>query len=281
MSNVVFSVQTLRTDSGGTLKCVKPNSDGVYCDVPVAVVGIPSRNRAVYDMQSTLAAMSDPSTRFYKNLSEGNLEGEWGHPELSPIMTKQDKINAIMRTLKIDRSMVSHYFTKIRTEQSRDGQFVIVYADVVCFGPYGKYLEQSFADPKRNTCFSLRSLTSDPSPLPDGNTIKKMKLLVTFDAVDGPGFEMAGKRYMNIDNESYEIEDSQLIEASVNEIIQFPDFAKVVGYESITSQEILDIFEADKVCIEREFTIEGVFDPDKNTIVTPDGPKSVFHTLFN
>lgn len=280
MSNLVFSVQTLKTDSGGSLKCVKPNSDGVYCNVPVAVVGLPSRNRAVYDMQSTLAAMSDPSTRFYKNLAEGNLEGEWGHPRLPPIMTKQDKMNAVMRTIQIDRTMVSHYFTRIRTEQSRDGQYVIVYADVVPFGPFGKFLEESFADSKRNTCFSLRSLTSDPTPMPDGNVMKKMKLLVTFDAVDGPGFEMAGKRYMT-SNESFSIEDEQLIQASVQEVIQFPDFAKVVGYESITSQELLDLFETDKVCIEREFTIEGVFDPDKNTIITPDGPKSVFHTLFN
>lgn len=279
MSNVQFSIQTLQTDSGGSLKGVKPNSDGVYCDVPVAVVGLPSRNRAVYDMETTLAAMSDPSTRFYKNLAEGNLEGEWGHPKLPPVMTKADKMSAVMRTITIDRECVSHYFTKIRTEEARDGQYVVVYADVVPFGPYGKYLVESFADPKRNTCFSLRSLTSDPTPMPDGNVKKRMKLLVTFDAVDGPGFEMAGKRYMP-GTESYEISDEQLLEASVQEVIQFPDFAKVVGFESITSPELLDLFETDKVCIKREFTIEGVYDPDKGNIVTPDGPVSVFHSLF-
>lgn len=277
--NVSMCIQTLVTDRGGSLRCVKPNEDGVYCDVPVAVIGIPSRNRAVYDMESTLAAMSDPSTRFYKNLCEGNLEGEWGHPRLPPILTKEDKMNAVMRTIQIDRTMVSHYFTKIRTEQARDGGYVIVYADVVPYGPYGKYLSDSFADPKRNTCFSLRSLTGDPKPLPDGNTKKTMKLLVTFDAVDGPGFEMAGKRYMP-GQESFTISDEQLLEASITEIIQFPDFAKVVGFESITSQEMLDLFEADKVCIHREFTIEGIFDPDKKQIVTSKGPQSIFHTLF-
>ena len=52
-----------------------------------------------------------------------------------------------------------------------------------------KYSKNSFKDPKRNTCFSLRSLTGDPIPLPDGNTKKKMKLLITFDAVDGPGHD--------------------------------------------------------------------------------------------
>ena len=279
MSNVIFSIQTLQTDRGGSLKCVKPNDDGVYENVPVAAIGIPSRNRAVYDMESTLAAMSDPSTRFYKNLAEGNLEGEWGHPKLPPIMTKQDKMAAVLRTIQIDRTMVSHYFTKIRTQQARDGEYVITYADIVPAGPYGKYLEESFADPKRNTCFSLRSLTGDPIPMPDGNTKKKMKLLVTFDAVDGPGFEIAGKRYM-MSSESYAISDEQLLEASIHEVIQFPDFAKVVGYESITSQELLDIFEVDKICIKKEFTIEGVFDPDKSAIITPEGPRSIFHTLF-
>lgn len=279
MNSISFTIQTLVTDRGGSLRCVKPNDDGVYADMPVAVVGMPSRNRAVYDMETTLAAMSDPSTRFYKNLCEGNLEGEWGHPKLPPILTKEDKMNAVMRTIQIDRAMVSHYFTKIRTEQSSDGKYVVVYADVVPFGPYGKYLEESFADPKRNTCFSLRSLTGDPQPMPDGNIKKRMKLLVTFDAVDGPGFEMAGKRYQ-LGHESFEISDEQLVEANVSEIIQFPDFAKVVGFESITSQEVLDLLQVDKVCIHKEFTIEGIFDPDKSQIITSKGPQSVFHTLF-
>lgn len=280
MSNLIFSVQTLLTDKGGTLKCVKPNDDGVYCDVPVAVIGLPSRNKAVYDIPTTVGAMNNPATRFYKNLSEGNLEGEWGHPALPPIMTKADKMAAIVRTLTIDRKLVSHYFTKIRTQQATDGDYLIVYADIVCFGPYGDHLTKSFADKKRNTCFSLRSLTSDPTPLPDGNSSKKMKLLVTFDAVDGPGFEIAGKRHM-LSNEGFSFSDEQLMEANIMEVIQFPDFAKVVGYESITSPELLDLFEADKVCIEKEICIEGVFDPDKKSIITPDGPKSVFHTVFS
>jgi hypothetical protein len=279
MSNIIFSIQTLQTDGGGSLKSVKPSADGVYCDVPVAVIGLPSRNRAVYDLETTLAAMSDPSSRFYKNLAEGNLEGEWGHPKLPPVLTKEDKIAAIMRTLTIDRECVSHYFTKIRTQKASNGSHVVVFADVVPFGPYGKYLQESFADAKRNTCFSLRSLTSDPTPLPNGCALKKMKMLVTFDAVDGPGFEMASKRYMP-GTESYAIADEQLLTASVSEIIQFPSFAKAVGYESIDSPELLDMLQTDKICIKKEFILEGIFDPDKKVIVTAKGQQSLFHTLF-
>lgn len=286
-NNLLFSIQTLNVMPGGKLKGIEPDASGVYRGVPVAVIGKPSRNNVLYDPQSFVNSVTDTRSRFYKNLTEGNLEGEWGHP-----LAVANPKEYIQRTLTIDRTRISHYFSKIYTENSKDGKYVIVYADVVPTGPYGQYLAESFADPKRNTAFSLRSLTSAPKPIGGGLASKSIVAMVTFDAVDGPGFEEASKRHMvsqegfkiisrNSGQEfSFENMDETAADMSIQEILQFPGFTKAVGFESVNCQEILDIIEADKVTIRKEICIEGIYDPDNRTLVTADGNKSVFHSLF-
>jgi hypothetical protein len=251
------------------------------------VIGKPSRNNVLYDPNSFVNAMTDTRSRFYKNLTEGNLEGEWGHP-LQSITPKE----AIQRTLTIDRTKVSHYFAKVWTENSRDGKYIVVYADVVPNGPYGQFLRESFADPKRNTAFSLRSLTSAPRAIGGGVNSKSIVAMVTFDAVDGPGFEEASKRFM-VGNEGFnfqtqdkkknfkfEMVDEVAANMSVEEIVQFPEFTKAVGFENVQCQEILDILESDQVTINREVIIKGIYDDTQKAIITPNGKASVFHSLF-
>lgn len=275
MSNLTFSVQTLHTMQGGTLKSVKPDKDGVYKRVPIAVIGMPSRNNALYEPTSFVNAITDSRTRFFKNLTEGNLEGEWGHPIIGT-----DKKAAVSRTLHIDRKMVSHYFTRVWTEPTDDGSYTLVYADVVPCGPYGQYLKESFEDVKRNTSFSLRSLTSEPRQLPNGVLSKSIVALVTFDAVDGPGFEAASKRFMSSEELGLELVDQECATVSMADIIEFPDFENAVGFEAVKCQEILDIFEAESVIIKTDKQVRGIYDEDTKTLKTPEGPKSVFHSLF-
>ncbi len=276
MSNLNFSIQTLVTTEGGSLKSVTPNKDGVYEGMPVAVMGIPSRNEAFYTPNSTMRAISDPKCRFYKNLTEGNLEGEWGHPEL-PADVKE----AVRRTLRIDRKMMSHYFTRIFTKDSDCGQYVVIYADVVAAGPYGKFLTESMEDPKRNTAFSLRSITTKPRRLPNGVSSKDIISLVTFDAVDGPGFEQASKRFMANEGLGLQLVDEDILDFSIESIEQDGEFAKVVGFETAQCQELLDIFEAQTVILTKEATIRGTYDSAKNAIVTPEGDSlSIFHSIF-
>jgi hypothetical protein len=284
--NLLFSIQTLNVMPGGALKGIEPDQSGVYRAVPVAVIGKPSRNNVLYDPNSFVNAMTDTRSRFYKNLTEGNLEGEWGHP-----LQSSNPKEAIQRTLTIDRTKVSHYFSRINTENSACGKYIVVYADIVPNGPYGEFLKESFSDPKRNTSFSLRSLTSAPRAIGGGISSKAIVAMVTFDAVDGPGFEEASKRYM-VGNEGFnfqtedkkrnfkfDTDDEVAAEMTVQEIVQFPEFAKVVGFENIQCQEILDRLESEKVTITREVIIEGIYDEAQKAIITPDGKASVFHSL--
>ena len=115
--SLAFSVQTMQTVLGNGLKSIKPDKDGVFKGVPLAVIGKPSRNNVIYDQNSFIESITNPNTRFYKSLVEGGLEGEWGHPTNIGLNNK----DAIMRTMQIDGSRVSHYFTKVYAKKTKDG----------------------------------------------------------------------------------------------------------------------------------------------------------------
>ena len=276
MNNFTCSISTMYTEGGNALRSVEP-VDGVYKNIPVAILGLASRGKSVYGTTSFLSSMTDPRTKFYNALCEGHLEGEWGHPDLTLFNNRQ----AATRTMHIDRTLVSHYFTKVYTKEAPDGSYLIVYADVVPYGPYGQYLTDSFKDSKRNTAFSLRSLTSSAKRLPNGNVLKEVAMLSTFDAVDAPGFKEACKRYQ-IANEEFNVayEDKDFATITIQDIVQNDDFLKAVGFESINHQALLDVLEVDKVIIEKDVTTHGVYDEDKNLIITPSGNVSLFHSLY-
>jgi hypothetical protein len=270
MDNYKFSIQTMQTMVGGSLKSTKPDADGVYRGIPIAVLGKPSRNNALYEPNSVINSMVNPESLFYKSLAEGHLEGEWGHP--APVGDVKTMIN---RTMRIDRENVSHYFTKIWSEPTRDGKLIIIYADIVPFGPRGDYLRESFESANRNTAFSLRSLTANPVKLASGVLSKKVLAMVTYDAVGCPGFEEASERFQ-VGNESFALEEVEFGAITSNDIIEFPSYKKVVGFEAIEHSELSDIFAADKVII-GNVTSQGRID-DFGSFVSNEGIKSsVFH----
>jgi hypothetical protein len=261
----------MQVKDGHALRSIKPNASGVYESVPLIVLGEVSRNMAYYDVNSMVDAITNPGTRFYKNLCEGQLEGEWNHPIMKP--------DDLQRLLTIDRSKVSHYFTKIYTKSTEDNKHVIVYGDLVPFGPFGQYLKESFEDSRRNTAFSLRSLTSEPKVV-NGVQHKTVLCLITVDAVDGCGYEMASKRFMpNSGTES-------LIGTAMDEDMAFgiDDFVgcaaanEVIGTETITHQQVLDMLKTDEVIIRQELV--GVPCQKTKSLITQDGKRSIFHALY-
>lgn len=294
--NLIFSVQTMINMNGAELRSVTPDSDGVYRAMPLSVIGQPSRNGVLYTPTSLVDAMANENSRFYKNLSEGNLEGEWGHPttvtiERGPngqptVKGKSAIQTAVARTLTIDRTRTSHYFTRVYTEKTRDGAYVIVYGDVVPCGAYGKYLTESLLDPKRNTAFSLRSITGAPKKHPAGYVEKSVLALVTYDAVDGPGYERASKRYMVqpetvVSNEGLTYIDEEQFTVNINDMVGNDNLNSVVGVESVQCQEVLDILRTNTLIVDTGINLVGRYDSSNNVIVTGDGAnKSVFHSLF-
>ena len=267
ISSLSFNVSTLVVKDGKQLKAITPDAKGIYRRMPVMILGKPSRGNSYYEEKSVIKSMTDPSTVFYKKITEGCLEGEYCHPFVASNDDKKD----IARLLYIDRNIVSHYFTSFYTEDTPRKDFKIIYADFGICGPRGKDLKDSLEDPNRNTGFSIRTLTTRPQ-IVNGIMHKKVILFITVDAVDCPGFEEASKRYASCEN----MID---IPITTKDFLDNNEYKKAVGFESIKSQDLYDMLETDKIYIKNESI--GIYSKDNNKIITKDGEvKSVFHSMF-
>lgn len=261
---VVFSISTQLEMEGRQLKAVKPDKNGVYKGIPLTVIGVASRNHVDYDRASTLNCITNLQGRFAANVQSGDMEGEWGHPLIA---TKED----LPRLLYIDRARVSHYFTNVYGVETDNA--IIVYGDVVPYGPFGQYLKESFEDPKRNTSFSLRSAARVIGQS-GANVKKQMLALVTFDAVDGPGFLHASKRFRdpNVATESLDINVTK------NDYISAMSSLQSVGHESIiTDQQVLDAFGCDQVKVKDIIMTKA----GKGRFVSDQGSVSIFGEMFD
>lgn len=210
--NLKFSCGALPIANGYQVKSLTPDENGCY-DVVLGCVGAPTRANVIYESDSLVKAMSDSDSRFNICLRDGNLFGEWGHPVINGK-------NDIPRLLRIDEKYISHLFVKIWIDDKpifiKGKEGYPIRAKVKPMGPYGDVLEKSLKDPLANTAFSIRSLCL-PSTGPDRQyEYRKVQMVITFDAVNAPGFEMATKRYVTA-QESFEmnIEKDEMMKAVV------------------------------------------------------------------
>lgn len=255
-SNLGFMVQTLDTVDGRSLGQTSSDADGYYT-VPLGVFGKPSQNNKRYDDVSLKEAMTNENTSFYKKLTTGGLFGEFGHP-------LEETVN---RIIKIDETRVSHFIKQVWTKTTEDG-LMLVMGKVKPWGPYGQYVEQSFRDKDINTAFSLRSLVGSPVKRAGINHVKVLAL-ITYDYVGSPGFKEASKRYSDISTEGY------YIPVTPNDIYNQNTFAAM---ESITNQEILDYLKVNELNVYSSFT--AMLDTKNKCLNTPNGKKSLFHSLY-
>lgn len=191
-----FSCSTLTNYNGHDLKAVKPDENGCY-EVVLGCVGAPTRANVIYEANSLVNAMRDPNSRFNLCLKDGILFGEWGHPDIYDANGRQD----MRRLLKIDESKMSHLFTKVWIDDKPINMHGCnafpIRAKVKPCGPFGPYLEKSLQDPNINTAFSIRSLCEPTSGPESKYEYRKVDIIVTFDAVGAPGYEIATKRYIS------------------------------------------------------------------------------------
>ncbi len=275
MDNMSFSVQTMETTIGGSLKSIQPNEDGVYVGMPLAVIGKPSRNNVLYNPKSFVDSITNPATRFYKSLVGGGLEGEWGHPS----NVGMDARTAVARTMQVNEDRVSHNFNKIYSKTSADGKYHVVYGDVIPCGPNKQLLVDAFNDAKRNAAFSLRSLTAKPQTNAQGISEKRIVALITFDAVSTPGFEEACKRCMLPGNETLEylMNEIDAVNVSSEDLVTVPSCEEILGCESITNQSLQDMLLSDNIVIT---TKEKTITVNRDLVDSTGRKLSPFHTLF-
>lgn len=278
-----FSLQTITTSGAGMLRSIKPDKDGVYKGVPLTIIGKPSRNNVLYDEDSFIAAMTRPETVFYKAITGGGLDGEWGHPFLDDLPNEQSMLK---RLQLIVEERVSHFFKRIYSEATSDGKYIMVRGDVKPYGEKRDRVIEGFEDPDHDLGFSLRALCTKPVMTPQRHYLKKIVSLVTYDAVSLPGYEEASKRGM-VGTESLQlgevdIQDEILADnLSLESLEQDKEFLDTVGYESIRCQELLDLFQTDEIKVSYQDKPLGSFDMNaKNFRTSNIQSRSPFHTLF-
>lgn len=273
--NPQFNLQTITTTGAGTLKSMTPDKDGFYRGVPIAVMGMSSRNNVLYDVESMVKSMTNPNSRFYKAITGGGLTGEWGHPDLSALTPQQQ----MHRLMLVDPKSESHYFSRVYTEPTSDGKYTLIRADVKPCGPFGEFLIEGFADKDCDVGFSLRSMTTNPVPGPGGIALKKVIAMITYDGVKVPGYEAASKRGA-VGTESMQITEEYLCSLGLDEIDDVDGgVAETIGFESITCQEVLDLLETDEITVSVNNQPVGTLNPGCKTIASGKHTHSIFHEL--
>ena len=255
MKNISFEISGIMLE--GKSKAMQANEQGYFTDVPLLVLGKPSRNGKIYTVESMTKALTDPSSYFVKHLRSSALYGQYGHPVVKSEADLADIAN-------IDMTKVSHQIGKVYTKEAPTEQgHQVVYGWIKPFGPYGRYLKQSFEDATQNTCFSLRSLVEKVGNDANGNIIQTVTCLVTIDAGPLGGYAQAAKVY------------DPSIEAITIPIKQQETMDRMVSQELLNDHQLEDILCSDKVSVGHVTydMINGRMEHD-GRVIDP------FHTFF-
>lgn len=238
VERITFTVETLVVREGQKLARLQADENGYYNDFPVAVLGVSTRNKTYYDVSEFVAQITEPNTYLNQMIADGTLYGEYGHPNL----TNLDHGEQINRLAVIDENRISHHFRKIQTSHDLESGGRLITADIKPTGPYGKFLKENLDEPFMNTAFSLRSITQDRM---EGDIRRrKMRKLVTFDAVAAGGYAEASKRFMPSKGA---LETIDVTFNSTKDALLFNECA----LESFADTEIAEIFKTDKIFLQR------------------------------
>lgn len=259
-NTISFCVDTLVVRERRKLGVPRADEGGYY-EMPLAALGIPTRNRTYYDINAFVSQITSSDTGINKMLTDGNLYGEYGHPDVMLLNHEQ----MLSRLLQIDEKNVSHHIKGIATGDKLEEGGKLVIGKVKPTGPYGKHLQDNINDPCMNTAFSLRSIAASHDA---GNLIhREIKKLVTFDAVNAGGYAEASKRF-SPSTESFEIKQLD------NGMLQLTEAA----LECMTNTEINEIIGSRHVMVgkQRMTIING-----QRTFIDENGnKKSISHELM-
>ena len=142
-----FRVETLVVQNGRELKRMRPDGQGYFCKVPIAALGIATRNRTYYDIESFHREITQPGTMFNQRLTGGQLYGELGHPDIAELT----KPAAIARLMNIDEKNWSHHIRAVEHGASLEGGGVLLVADIKPTGVGADTLRENFENPYMNT----------------------------------------------------------------------------------------------------------------------------------
>lgn len=233
VDNIQFRVETLVVHNGHKLGRLRPDENGYYAHVPMAVLGIQTRNNTYYDVPAFVAQINNPSSMFSQRLAGGQLYGEWGHPNIIGL----GDMEAMARLSDIREENYSHFFRGVNTGQKLEGGGLILEATIKPHGPFKQSLLDNLDDPCMNTAFSLRAITRAEQR--GGVSFRTMRKLVTFDAVGAGGYFQASKAFSPA-TENFDMFDVSLIDVDTATLSQ-------VALENFTDTELNDIFKSNHI----------------------------------
>lgn len=252
VNSIAFVQETMLVRNSKKLGVLHPDNEGYYNNFPVAALGVTSRNRTYYYVDDFVNHITDPNSYVGMLLRDGQLYGEWGHPKVFGMSDK----DAMVRMNLVDEDRYSHSFRKIfpeSTTSNTDGKLLL--ANFKPVGDKKNNLIELMAEPYMNPAFSLRSITSQK--IENNVIMRRMKKLITFDAVLVPGYEQASKRYasdLKYSNEGlvtdYDANGQDIIINfdNINGLAAFKEFA----LEHLTNTPMNDILETNDVYVQRK-----------------------------
>ncbi len=220
-------VGIMESIDGHKLHRLSPDQDGYFEGIPLSVFNAKSLNGCYYNAESYYKQITDPQSVFNLRLVNGNLYGEWGHPK---------DASDLPRICRVDMDQVSHHFKAVYTDKDAAGNNPIIRGDLKPAGPKGSYLESSLLNPHENTSFSLRCLMTEQYDPALRAPVRTVEDLVTFDAVDTPGYMQASKRYWKPTASGQEC----LIPITLDML--YTKSGKRVAMEGFSDQKLLDLF---------------------------------------
>ncbi len=209
-----FTLQCTALSGSNKVGKLEPDENGYY-KVVLGGFDIPNPQGNVYPFKAAQHLFTESST-LMRNITSGNLYGEWGHPKRQP---GQVLSNYIKRCSIVDEANIAFHIKKIEISENEvkddDGNTVVsVIGWVKGVGPKASEFDKMLANPDQNVCFSIRAATDDV-PNASGKLNRNLTSIITWDFVVYPGLKVAQK-YKSPALESFdsvEISEKELIMA--------------------------------------------------------------------
>lgn len=191
MAGVSFvSTALLGTNKVGNLK---PDGSGYY---EVVLGGFETANMHghYYTFEQQTKNLFEESSQFMRQIKNGNLFGEYGHPKRQPAESIMDFLK---RCVLVSEERQAFHIRNVsineRDVKDSSGKAIVaVLGEVKPMGPYGSFLKEILDTPSANCCFSVRAQTDD-NELPNGKESRSVKQIITWDYVGDPGVSTSSK----------------------------------------------------------------------------------------
>ena len=187
-----FTLQCTALNGSNKVGKLEPDENGYY-KVVLGGFDIPNPQGNVYPFKAAKHLFTESST-LMRNITSGNLYGEWGHPKRQPGQTLS---NYIKRCSIVDEANIAFHIKKIEISENEvkddEGNVVVsIIGWVKGVGPKASEFDKMLANPDQNVCFSIRAATDDV-PNVRGKLDRNITSIITWDFVVYPGLRVAQK----------------------------------------------------------------------------------------